>query len=64
MLSGNPSVYLLVTFDLFRSLYPLTALIFDARFSDVFIRLVYLHVNCKQEAAAVVMLVTEVLSLR
>ena len=53
MISGNPAESLLVTLDLFRSLYSVAALIFEALFCDVFIRLVYLHVD---------RLVTEVLS--
>ena len=45
MVSGNLAMSLLVTLDLFRSLCLVTALIFEALFSDVFIRLVYLHVE-------------------
>ena len=45
LISGCAAVYMLVSFDLFHSLYSVCVLISETLFSDVFICLVYLHVE-------------------
>ena len=45
MISGCAAVHMLVLLDLFHSLYLVYVLIFETLFSDVFICLVYLHVE-------------------